>query len=788
MSWEQPIYRYEQHLIPHFLNPDSCSTHQPEKGRTHTNSSPHASFSERGEEPPTPTRTPTSATFLQTSFETPKQESSFYDSQANWNTADPCATSPDFLKTPKFQTFSTSKGSPSLTGLSRKRRLSGAEFDEDSTSQAQNPSPTSNISLPPSELSRQRSKSPGPSTSSYGVKGSRRRTPKFAATPLKLGSEEEIDPSLRSAGSMQTPPPTTSSASRRKMQQTQSAKLAKQSDVSAARRLSTPSVHKPRGAEAAGSQVGDTHLQLGDFQFSPHAFDFPPSGAASSPGFPQHKLFWNPDQSKEAMNLDFPIDDPFAIDNSPKGLDPFAVGCQGSQFPASASFNDFSTKSGQTTDISMLLDLDLGNDADFLPPPGILSDGKSFTKVLGKGVNPSLLFSSPGRLPSPSLSAGLCRSDALQPYAQQVREAQLENQLNRERRAKKRRKPEVDSPAVKVALQALRDEQEQEQDMSLDVNETATDRAIELLRRPQSQRSRISFQSSKASAHVRYSDPHRLETSKIPRSRKKRPVVTLTIDAEGRAKTETKVVCDDDDIDESSPHSKMDMGSDSEDSETTSSSGSTIMLLSRPQSFSFTNQSNRKPELPRISTEAKRHSQMSSYSPNLTKNSKIMEDTKLPRGFPGVDVHGRSYAINELRRASSPATISEDRGHRKRIAASGESDPETILSSDDDKGDAQYELKKIRQERARDRAVMRSGLKNGHTRDDHACVSHGDLMQQRYSGSSNRRRASDAFENISPTTVTDPDSATPSTGTEGYETTRCVCQHSEIEGELMILW
>lgn len=572
------------------------------------------------------------------------------------------------------------------------------------------------------------------------------------------------------------------------MQQTQSAKLAKQSDVSAARRVSTPSVHKPRGAEAAGSQVGDTHLQLGDFQFSPHAFDFPPSGAASSPGFPQHKLFWNPDQSKEAMNLDFPIDDPFAIDNSPKGLDPFAVGCQGSQFPASASFNDFSTKSGQTTDISMLLDLDLGNDADFLPPPGILSDGKSFTKVLGKGVNPSLLFSSPGRLPSPSLSAGLCRSDALQPYAQQVREAQLENQLNRERRAKKRRKPEVDSPAVKVALQALRDEQEQEQDMSLDVNETATDRAIELLRRPQSQRSRISFQSSKASAHVRYSDPHRLETSKIPRSRKKRPVVTLTIDAEGRAKTETKVVCDDDDIDESSPHSKMDMGSDSEDSETTSSSGSTIMLLSRPQSFSFTNQSNRKPELPRISTEAKRHSQMSSYSPNLTKNSKIMEDTKLPRGFPGVDVHGRSYAFNELRRASSPATISEDRGHRKRIAASGESDPETILSSDDDKGDAQYELKKIRQERARDRAVMRSGLKNGHTRDDHACVSHGDLMQQRYSGSSNRRRASDAFENISPTTVTDPGSATPSTGTEGYETTRCVCQNSEIEGELMILW
>lgn len=572
------------------------------------------------------------------------------------------------------------------------------------------------------------------------------------------------------------------------MQQSQSAKLAKQLDVSAVKQVSTPSVYKSRGAEAAGSQVEEPHLQLGDFQFSPHAFDFPPSGAASSPGFPQHKLFWNQDQNKEAMNLDFPIDDPFAVSNSPKGLDPFTAGCQGSQFPASASFNDFSTKSGQTADTSMLLDLDLGNDADFLPPSGILSDGKSFTKAFGKGVNPSLLFSSPGRPPSPSLSAGLCRSDALQPYAQQVREAQLEKQLNRERRAKKRRKPEVDSPAVKAALQVLRDEQEQEQDMSPDVNETAADRAIELLRRPQSQRSRVSFQSSKASAHVRHSGPDRLETSKIPRSRKKRPVVTLMIDAEGRAKTETKVVCDDD-IEDSSPQSRMDMDSDSEDSETTSSSGSTIMLLSRPQSFSFTNQNHRKPELPRISTEAKRHSQMPSYSSSLTKNSKIMEDTKRPRGFPGVDAHGRSYPINGLRRTSSPATISEGRGHRRRIAANGESDPETLLSSDDDKGDAQYELKKIIQERARDRAIMRSGLKNGHTRDDHACVSHGDvIMQQRDSGSSNRRRASDAYENISPTTITDPGSATPSTGTEGYETTRCVCQHSEIEGELMILW
>lgn len=724
---------------------------------------------------------------MQTSFETPKQASSFYDPRANWNTADPCAISPDFLKTPKFQTFSTSKGSPSLTGLSRKRRLSGAEFDEESSSQVQIPSPSSNISLPPSELSRQRSKPPGPSSTSYRTKGSRRCASKFTATPLKISLEEEIDPSLRSAGSMQTPPPTSSSASRRKMQQTQSAKLAKQSDGLAARRVSTPSAHKSTDAEAAGSQIEEPHLQLGEFRFSPQDFDFPPARTASSPGFPQHKLFWNPDQSKEVMNLGFPIDDPFSVSNSPKGLDPFTADCQGSQFLASASFNDFSTKSGQTTDTSMLLDLDLDNHVDFLPSSGILSEGKSFSKVLGKGVNPSLLFSSQSRLPSPSLSAGLCRSDALQPYAQQVREAQLENQLKKERKAKKRQKPEVDSPAVRVALQALRDEQEQEQDLIPDVDVTAADRALELLRRPQSQRSRVSFQSSKGPAHVRYSGRHRLETPRISRPRKKRPIVTLTIDAEGRAKTETRVVCDDDDIEESSLSSRMDMDSDTEDSETTTSSGSTIMLLSRPQSFSFTKDSHRMPEVPWISTDAKRQPQMSTYSSNLTNISKIMEDTKRPSGISGFDVHESSYTMKGLRRASSLANMPGGRGHRGRIAADCESDPET-LSSDDDKGDAQYELKKIMQERARDRAVTRSGLKNDHTRDDHACVSHSDLMQQQYNASSDRRRASDAYENTSPTTITDPGSATSSTGTEGYETTRCVCQHAEIEGELMILW
>ena len=56
------------------------------------------SFSYPNGEPQTPTRTPTTAAL--DSF-TPKLESSFFDPRVTWDTADPYASSPEFLRSPQ---------------------------------------------------------------------------------------------------------------------------------------------------------------------------------------------------------------------------------------------------------------------------------------------------------------------------------------------------------------------------------------------------------------------------------------------------------------------------------------------------------------------------------------------------------------------------------------------------------------------------------------------------------------------------------------------------------------
>ncbi|MCJ1465921.1 hypothetical protein MMC07_004540 [Pseudocyphellaria aurata] len=740
MNWEQPVY----------------------------------SFSDRGGEPPTPTKTPTSATFLQTSFETPKQESSFYDPRVTWNTADPCATSPDFLKTPNYLAFATPKGSPVVGESNRKRRFSGQNIEDEIASHVHHLSPNPGLKLPPVEPSRQLSSSPNPSLSSSSTKQSGPPTSKAALISLKLGLEENNGCTMRSAGSMQTPPPTSTSASRRKSQKAQAAKLAKQSYASA-RRMSTPVVPKSNAVDVTSGQTEESPVQLGALQFSPDGIEFPLSGPATAPIYPQQKLFWDPDQNTDGMNIDFSAEDPFTLSfglGTPKGLDPFvSLGEQttADQLPASASFNHFDPRSSQITDAAMSIDLDSTNQSDFLTSSGLMIRGTSTTKFPGKGVNPSLLFSSPGRFPAQSASAKVHPNDTLQPYAHQIGDAQIENEVSSNKRPKKRRKPETDSPAVMAALETLRDEN----DLRSEVNEKATDRATFLLRKS-SQKSRASIQSSellKRSAQAGHSGLHRLGVTRQP---KKRPVVTLTIDAHGRAKTETKTACDDD---EPSSNARMELDSPSDDSEKSSSSGSTMMILSRPQSFALPYKKHQNPKLARFATDSKTHSQKSSYASMISsgKNANILpvwEKQNLRRATglaPSVDGQRRPHSKNMTNRSSSAATVSElmnnMRDHDRETEIESETD--TVITSDDDKGDAQYELKKIIQNRAHDRAAFRSGLKNGkigEARDHDSCTDQ--MTPCGYSAllPAHDGRARNHYDSISPTTITDPDLTTPSTG------------------------
>lgn len=560
-------------------------------------------------------------------------------------------------------------------------------------------------------------------------------------------------------------------------------------------------VPKPKAVDVMSGHIEESPLQLGGLQFSPDGFGFPLSGPATAPIYPQQKLFWDPDQNADRMNIDFPTEDPFTLSfglGTQKGLDPFvSLGEQttASQLPASSSFNDFDPRSSHIPDGAMSIDLDSANQTDFLPSSGLMIRSTSPTKLHGKVVNPSLLFSTPGRFPVQPASAQVHHNDTLQPYAHQIGDAQIESQLSSNKRAKKRRKPDVDSPAVKAALQTLRDEN----DVHSEVSEEATDRTTFPSRKSRPKNSRVPLQSAdvfKNSSSANHSSAHRLEMARQP---KKRPVVTLIIDSQGRAKTETKPALDDDG---SSSNARKDLESPSEDSETTSSSDSTMMILSRPQSFGLPNQKNRNPKLARFVTDSKTHSQKSSYASTLASGSNanilpVLENQHQRRATghaSSTDGQGRPHSKHLTDRASSSTTISEDMNNMRDDDRVVESESETeIITSDDDKGDAQYELKKIIRNRAHDRAAIRSGLKKGLMGETHDHGSRPDQLPSRdYSGSlpAKNGRARNLYDSTSPTTMTDPDLPTPSTGRESHvsDTTRCVCHLSEIEGELMILW
>lgn len=65
------------------------------------------SFSYPNGEPQTPTRTPTTTVFGDSAFQTPKLESSFFDPRVTWDTSDPYASSPEYLRTPQRFGLST---------------------------------------------------------------------------------------------------------------------------------------------------------------------------------------------------------------------------------------------------------------------------------------------------------------------------------------------------------------------------------------------------------------------------------------------------------------------------------------------------------------------------------------------------------------------------------------------------------------------------------------------------------------------------------------------------------
>lgn len=584
---------------------------------------------------------------------------------------------------------------------------------------------------------------------------------------------------MRSAGSMQTPPPTSTSVSRRKIQQAQAAKLAKQ-PAATGRRMSSPGIGSGDTAETTVPHV-DTSPGFPSLQFSPEVFNFPNPGPATAPVFPQQKLFWDPEQNQDAMNLDFSGNDGFALGiGIDKNLDPFVSGPDPNT-PSRPPSSSFQALEGSQDDLAVF-------------PVSAKVPAKKFSKsrLAASVVNPSMLFSSPGHsselsnIPSSQVDI----DSTLQPYAHQIQDAEREIEILGSRKSKRRKGTEVDSPAVKEALATLRDEDTDRPPVRRSITDSVL-QSFDDTHVKAALRERKAMERQRQISASRHQRNRRLSPYKSAQSPQKRTTLTLTIDSSGRAKTETKVVkpdagpsCD----------SIMDLDSASEEDESSTTSDDMDIATSQRQSFGFAKKKANRGKLTRFALDSKTHSQKSSYASTFASSSTFSGPKPIKHQvMSNLSSHFDDPSLLPLPpsddRASSSTVISDRLDGRD----THESDTGTTIDSDDPKGDAQSELKKIRQQRqhSKSRQVSQSTQQKNRSFQYPNPLSTKPAQTFPYAGNlTPNHGAQDPF-NISPTTITDPDLTTPNSAGDSHvssEATRCVCRGTESDGDLMILW
>jgi hypothetical protein len=703
------------------------------------------SFSYSNGEPQTPTRTPTSAAFAESAFQTPKFESSFYDPRVTWDTADPYASSPELLKTPQRFIFG---GTPN--GLQQQHPQQA--FD---TSFGQHLSPNVTVKGPGNTDTIKRRHSTKPTAATvFGEEG-----------PGTINS-------VRSAATIQTPPPT--STSHRKTLDPGDGYFGTSRKLSAVTetQLETPS----------RIIASSPHL-FANFQNSPDFFQFSNIDATSSPFFPQQKLFLDQDVGHISSQ---PSTDPFAD----AGAFMTTSGAAVSQMQAlgvpplptiqgSLDLPDFST------------DMNFGStapaDAALFPTPFSASPRVPLTKT----EDPSLFLSSPARrfgppqtVPQP-MSASKPRR---QPYHHQTEEAKREQQ----RRA---------SRTVREPLAgAFSDEEDEEEEdftpraapsirPGLARSKTTTGVSLAHSR----QQSQQSFASSLASTNGIKKTPSKGRSSPVKAIRQSLPrtnsscvptrsqSLILKIDKDGRAKTEFQ-----DALEAAAggftgltdPISEMDIDGSITESETDSAEFSDSPAFhSARNSFALPSALTR-PKVTRTGSISRPNSK-SSFASTVSSSS--------GRRSPWAESRPArpQSAIMPSEWANTPqrfATITNANFTRQ-----SSSTDSTLPDPEEDAGDAQHALRQVLKGRGRN-TIGRSAGSN--------------IMKARMSGSQTMHHLQSSppglgavfdlrsGDSTSPTTLTDPDLATPNSDRHSNPSsgTRCVCKSLDNGGHLMIQW
>lgn len=411
-------------------------------------------------------------------------------------------------------------------------------------------------------------------------------------------------------------------------------------------------------------------------------------------------------------------------------------------------------------------------------------------------VDPNLLLSNPGHQ---ELSHGLGTSttkharDIRQPYLHQMQESRREKEVERFRRAKSKR------TSHKSSSQAAEPSQEKRPRLDRRSTDTALGKGSSNTRKhsqgssyhhPKVEKEWDNGHLQRKLSPIKSQPSERSSTTVGHPRLRPQTSVTFTIDDNGRARTETRLTREEEESETDQDVDRRGWGnSDSESSEDADAEIATSFYSS------FTFPSSKPPKLARFSTDSISHSKKSSYSSTYT--SSRSEHTASDRG-PASQIRHRSSLGSK-----GPHLSGIQKDHGPAPAGDLPSEAETVLDSDQPKGDAQHALKKLLKERARKPRTEKSSLTSSKSREKKSRRQ--DPLPTKYqahSSSSHHQptlttptnlqphNVLDPAYNFSPTTITDPDLTSPSTdrGSSVSDSTRCVCLTSESGGHLMIQW
>ncbi|OKL56041.1 hypothetical protein UA08_08729 [Talaromyces atroroseus] len=692
------------------------------------------SFSYSNGEPQTPTRTPTSAAFADAAFRTPKFESSFYDPRVTWDTADPYASSPELLKTPQRFIFG---GTPSNA-----------------------------MQQQPLDASFGQHLSPNAAVKGPGDTDTAKRRQISKPTDAEDEGPGSVN-SVRSAATIQTPPPTRTS--RRKA--LDAGNEGGQGHMGSARRLPEPQLETPSRIIASSPQ----HL-FANFQTSPDFFHFSNINSSASPFFPQQKLFVDQDVPADPF-----ADTPNAFATSTAGAVSHAHALDVPPLPAiqgSLDLPDFSI----STDVSFGIGPTAPADAALFPTPFSTSPRVSFTKT----EDPSLFLSSPARRfgpPQPfSEPKSAPRPRMRQPYYHQTEEAKREQQRHTSRTSNQ------------SLSGSLSDDNDNDDDG--DDDEDFTPRAVSIFR-PGLARSKTTTAMSSLIPHSRSQSQQPFANSlsstsgikKTPSKGRVSPVkslrlprtnssclpsrsqsLILKIDKDGRAKTEFQPERGFTGL--TDPISEMDIARSITGSEADSTEYSNCLAVQN-NLFGFSAMSLTRPNSSRAESQSRPNSK-SSFASTVASSAS-------GRRSP--------WAESKPRRPQSAMIPSEWLSTPRKLSAlcnanftgQSSSTDSTLPDPEEDSGDAQHALRQLLAGRARNTST----INNRRMRIP--------ISQSMHHLQSSPPGLNGAFglrssEATSPTTLTDPDLATPSTGRRSNPSngTRCICKSMDNGGHLMI--